>query len=225
MRKNKTWTVNLFDRPVGVSVITSELSQNDEFWTNDTDAYLNFKPNNDAYDFDSAELTLYNKTDGSLVVKPADKENGVAVYEMEPEVIAHFGQWTVQVRFIKGEESSTSSIIEFEVKRALGDGIPERLTVMQSWDTFFTHAQETIALMEEAELERAQSEAQRQSEFQENESERQNIFQTEEQKRQAEFERNEVQRDNIIANLDSGRNYHVKLEVADGLPRLRLKEV
>lgn len=199
MRKNKTWTVDLFDRSSVLGSSNVEQGQNDEFWTNDTEAYLNFKPNNDSFEFTEAELTMYNKNDGSLVVLDStdgvEVEENVVSYEMQPEVIAHFGKWTVQVRFIRADnESFTSGIIEYEVKRALGDAIPERLTAMKSWDTFFAHAQETIDLISEAELARQQAELDRQAQ--------------EEAREQAELDRlnKDLLRDDKIAQMEADKD-------------------
>lgn len=130
MRKNKTWMIDLFNTELVMRKQPATQIQNDEFWTSDTEAYLNFKVSTQEFIIDTAKINLHNKDDGTLVQRDMTKENNEAQYELPQEIIAHYGKWNAQVVFISGTEHYTSPMVDFEVKRTLGDGAPEKLDII-----------------------------------------------------------------------------------------------
>ena len=121
MKKDKTWIVDLF----GIEQSDKKIEQiaNAEFWTTDTNAFLNFRPLQQDFDFETATISLYNKDDKSTISATTEVVNNEASYEMSADVISRYGQWTAQVIFTRQEEDYTSPLIRFEVKRHLLEGI------------------------------------------------------------------------------------------------------
>ena len=161
MRKNKTWLIDLFNTELVMQKQPMTQIQNDEFWTSDTEAYLNFGVSTPEFIIDTAKINLYNKNDGTLVQRDMTIENNEAQYELPQEIIAHFGKWNAQVVFISGTERYTSPMVDFEVKRTLGDGAPEKLGIIRDWLVFESDAKELIATVEANELIRESAESER----------------------------------------------------------------
>lgn len=138
MRKNKTFEVNILSEQSSYTQ-----SENATFYTSDTEAYLNFKPN-DEFKFDSATIALLNKDDQSLVSTPMVVADGIAQYEIPPNVIAHFGKWSAQVIFTNQSENYTSRLINFEVERYLTDSRPPKLEDVENINILISEANELI---------------------------------------------------------------------------------
>lgn len=141
MRKNKTWNLNLFDEDVLRSV---EQIENAVFYTSDTEAFLNFIPQDSGFEFDSATIALFNNDDQSLISTSMVVVDGMAQYEMPSNVIAHFGKWSVQVIFTKGLENYTSRLLNFEVERYLTDSRPPKLEEVENIAKLVNEANEII---------------------------------------------------------------------------------
>lgn len=145
MRKNKTFEVNILSEQS--SYVQTE---NASFYTSDTEAFLNFKPADADFNFTSATIALLNRDDSSLVSVDVTAVEGVAEYEMTPEVIAHFGNWVAQVVFKNDNESYTSGLISFDVNRYLMDERPPRLEDVESVSVLISEANAIISELEKA---------------------------------------------------------------------------
>lgn len=145
MRKNKTFEVNILSEQS--SYVQTE---NASFYTSDTEAFLNFKPADADFNFTSATIALLNRDDSSLVSVDVTAVEGVAEYEMTPEVIAHFGNWFAQVVFKNDNESYTSGLIGFDVNRYLMDDRPPRLEDVESVAVLISEANAIISELEKA---------------------------------------------------------------------------
>lgn len=139
MRKNKTFEVNILSEQS--SYVQTE---NASFYTSDTEAFLNFKPYDVDFNFTTATIALLNRDDSSLVSVDVTAVEGVAEYEMTPEVIAHFGNWVAQVVFKNDNESYTSGLISFDVNRYLMDERPPRLEDVNNVAKLVIEANEII---------------------------------------------------------------------------------
>lgn len=143
MRKNKTWAVYLFNQNAEFDKSGSEQIQSNNFYTSDTEAYLNFTTN-EGFEFDSATIAILNKDDGSIFERPMVKEDNIAVYKIESDVIKHFGLCQAQVLFKKGEEIFTSMPVTFTIERYMMADRPTRVEDVISWKTLYENANETI---------------------------------------------------------------------------------
>lgn len=145
MRKNKTFEVNILSEQSSYAQ-----TENASFYTSDTEAFLNFKPADADFNFTSATIALLNRVDSSLVSVDVTAVEGVAEYEMTPEVIAHFGNWVAQVVFKNDNESYTSGLISFDVNRYLMDERPPRLEDVESVSQLVSEANQIIGELEKA---------------------------------------------------------------------------
>lgn len=145
MRKNKTWNLNLFDEDVLRSV---EQIENAVFYTSDTEAFVNFIPQDSGFEFDSATIALFNNDDQSLISTSMVVVDGMAQYEMPSNVIAHFGKWSVQVIFTKQSENYTSRLINFEVERYLTDSRPPKLEDVENINLLISEAKSLMKQLE-----------------------------------------------------------------------------
>lgn len=143
MRKNKTWAVYLFNQNAEFDKSGSEQIQSNNFYTSDTEAYLNFTTN-EGFEFDSATIAILNKDSGSIFERPMVKEDNTAVYKIESDVIQHFGLCQAQVLFKKGEEIFTSMPVTFDIERYMMADRPTRVEDVISWKTLYENATETI---------------------------------------------------------------------------------
>ena len=160
--KKKTFIVQLLDskKPNRKSFTQVEDAN---FYSNDTDASLVFIPHEDAFDFQSAKVVMYNHGDESLVERDAvvTTEDGrkVASYEMPDEIISHWGEWTAQPVFISGGEIYSGSIVPFSVFRYLMDDRPPRLNEVVTITNFIQQSQALVDDMVQEEQGRQSSEA------------------------------------------------------------------
>ena len=120
------------------------------FYSNDTDASLVFIPHEDSFEFQSAKVVMYNRSDESLVERDAvvTTENGrkVASYELPEEIILHWGEWVAQPVFISGGEIYSGSIVPFSVIRYLMDNRPPTLRDIIKIDELYS---QLVAIMDE----------------------------------------------------------------------------
>lgn len=98
----------MFDEDVLRSV---DQIENAVFYTSDTEAFLNFIPQDSGFEFDSATIALLNNDDQSLILTGMAVSDGVAQYEIPANVIGHYGNWSVQVIFTSQSENFTSRLI------------------------------------------------------------------------------------------------------------------
>ena len=147
--KKKTFIVQLLDskKPNRKSFTQVEDAN---FYSNDTDASLVFIPHEDSFDFQTAKVVMYNRSDESLVERDAvvTTENGrkVASYELPEEIILHWGEWVAQPVFINGGEIYSGSIVPFSVIRYLMDNRPPTLRDVIKIDELYS---QLVAVMDE----------------------------------------------------------------------------
>lgn len=141
MRKNKTWEITLTNNS---RLIANEPIENAIVYTTDTEAYLNFRVIDSGFEFDSATIAMLNKDDGSIVERSMVKEDDTAVYEIESDIIPHFGLWQAQVLFQQGEEIFTSNPVTLTIERYMMSEQPPRLEDVASWQRLYDNAVETI---------------------------------------------------------------------------------
>ena len=77
-------------------------SDQTKFYTSDTALELNFQLKEVEYDFDSAEIILLNVDYRSLVTRPVSKSTDGFTYELEDDIVAHYGEWKGQLKFDEG---------------------------------------------------------------------------------------------------------------------------
>lgn len=178
MRKNKTWEITLTNNS---RFVANEPIDNAVVYTTDTEAYLNFRVIDSGFEFDSATIAMLNKDDGSIVERPMTKEDDTAVYEIESDIIPHFGLWQAQVLFKQGEEIFTSTPVKFVIERYMMAEQPPRLEDVTNWQNLYDNATETIRELtrindelnttkqnvEQAEIQRVEAEQERVQGYQE----------------------------------------------------------
>ena len=174
MRKNKTWEITLTDN---ARLVANEPIENSIVYTTDTEAYLNFRVIDSGFEFNSATIAMLNKDDGSIVERSMTKEDDTAVYEIESDIIPHFGLWQAQVLFKQDEEIFTSTPVTFVIERYMMSEQPPKLEDVTNWKDLYENATETInelnqinddlnatnQIVEEAEAQRASAESSRAS--------------------------------------------------------------
>ena len=147
--KKKTFIVQLLNskKPSRTSFTQVEDAN---FYSNDTDASLVFIPHEDTFDFQSAKVVMYNRSDESLVERDAvvTTENGrkVASYELPEEIILHWGEWVAQPVFISAGEIYSGSIVPFSVIRYLMDNRPPTLRDVIKIDELYS---QLVTVMDE----------------------------------------------------------------------------
>ena len=176
------------------------ISDETKFYTSDTALELVFKLKETEYTFESAEIVLLNIDDRSLVTRPVSKVNNDFAYELEDDIIPHYGEWHGQLRFEAGE-TYVSSPVKFRIENDLGNERPPQLSDVQSWVSLKRYADGLIEELKQAVLEVEgmddtfnANELERQSQFEIAEQSRQDTFETAESKRDETFEINESTR-------------------------------
>ena len=194
MKKRKTYEVSVINK-----TYSKTYSDETKFYTSDTALELNFQLKEVEYDFDSAEIILLNIDDRSLVTRPVAKSAEGFTYELEDDIVEHYGEWKGQLKFNEGGEIYVSSPVSFRIENDLSNDRPPQLTEVTSWKELRKFADkliddvrselesvaEQLSEIEGAETTRQQAESQRQSTFETNETERQITFETAEQERQS----------------------------------------
>ena len=169
---------------------------------------------------------LLNIDDRSLVTRPVDKVLDSFAYELEDDIIAHYGEWRGQLRFEQAGEIYVSSPVKFRIENDLSNDRPPQLSDVQSWvslkryaDSLTEELKQAVANVEAMEdtfkaneLGRDAAEKERQSRFEVAESERENgesvrveTFQTNETVRQTTFETNESERNETFNTNETTR--------------------
>ena len=199
MEKRKIFKISIIDKEIS----RTEFDRN-TFYTSDSELTLVFKLIEKDYTYDRGEILLYNENDESFVTRQITKEENDFVYELDLDIIPHYGKWKAQLQLVKDSDVYTSKPFDFVIENDLSNLAPQpTLTDINNWSTLKQSAnelidemQDIIVSVEKAELERVNQENTRQnSELkrekqentrQNNESEREN---NEKQRRIAEFER------------------------------------
>ena len=172
MKKRKTYEVSVINK-----TYSKTYSNETKFYTSDTALELNFQLKEVEYDFDSAEIILLNVDDRSLVTRPVAKSAEGFTYELEDDIVEHYGEWKGQLKFNEGGEIYVSSPVSFRIENDLTNDRPPQLTEVNTWKNLRAIADglisdirselELVAVkvseIEGAESERQQAEGERES--------------------------------------------------------------
>ena len=156
--KIKSWNVTVIDNPN-----TAMISENDEFYTTDTEAFLVFDLQDEDFHPTRATITLHNRTDGSVVNEDIPVVSGVIKYEMRHEVIKHAGVWRAQLVYEQDKdgvlEKYTSKVVSFGVSgHLLKDAKEPPLFLIENWNNFVLIAESLIEGWKQNEVLRAAAE-------------------------------------------------------------------
>ena len=196
LKKRKTYEISVIDK-----TYSKIISDETKFYTSDTDLELVFKLKETEYTFENAEIVLLNVDDRSLVTRPIAKGQGGFIYELDDDIIPHYGEWRGQLRFEQGGEIYVSSPVKFRIENDLSNERPPQLSDVQSWVSLKRYADGLVDELKQAVLSVEGIE----DTFSENETVRQSQFETSEQSRQATFEANETERDETFNNNEDIR--------------------
>src|SRR5699024_7820268 len=122
-------------------------------------------------------------------------------YELENDIIAHYGEWRGQLRFEQGGEVYVSSPVKFRIENDLSNERPPQLSDVQSWVSLKRYADELVEELKQAVLDAKGIE----DTFNENETVRQTTFEGAEKTRQTTFEMAESERDETFESNEATR--------------------
>ena len=204
MEKRKVFKISIIDKEIS----RAEFDRN-TFYTSDSELTLVFKLIERDYSYDHGEILLYNENDESFVTREITKQDNDFVYELDSDIIPHYGTWKAQLQLVNDGDVYTSKPFEFTIVNDLSNLAPQpTLTDINNWATLKQSANELIDEMqdiiidvERSELERVNKENYRQQ----NESERSN---NENVRQQVESER--VKQENIRQKAESNRENNEK---------------
>ena len=178
MKKRKTYEVSVINK-----TYSKTYSDETKFYTSDTALELNFQLKEVEYDFDSAEIILLNVDDRSLVTRPVDKSAEGFTYELEDDIVEHYGEWKGQLKFNEGGEIYVSSPVSFRIENDLTNDRPPQLTEVNTWNNLRAIADKLISDLQIAIEEASQAEINRDQAYEESEENRQVLFQAAEKVR------------------------------------------
>ena len=182
MKKRKIYEISVIDK-----TYSKTISDETKFYTSDTALELVFKLKETEYTFESAEIVLLNIDDRSLVTRPVAKVLDSFAYELEDDIIAHYGEWRGQLRFEQAGEIYVSSPVKFRIENDLSNDRPPQLSDVQSWVSLKRYADGLVDELKQAVLSVEGIE----DTFNTNENVRQITFETNESERSATFNANE----------------------------------
>ena len=128
MKKRKIYEISIIDK-----TYSKIISDETKFYTSDTALELGFELKETDYIFESAEIVLFNIDDRSLVTRTVIKSLDSFTYELEDDIIAHYGEWRGQLRFEQTGEIYVSSPVKFRIENDLSNDRPPQLSDVQSW--------------------------------------------------------------------------------------------
>ena len=210
MKKRKTYEISVIDK-----TYSKTISDETKFYASDTALELGFELKETEYTFESAEIVLLNIDDRSLVTRPVAKVLDSFAYELDDDIIAHYGEWRGQVRFEQAGETYVSSPVKFRIENDLGNERPPQLSDVQSWvslkryaDGLVDELKQAVLSIDELEYTLNENETIRQTTFETNESERDETFNNNEDIRQTqelEREKAEVKRQSEFDDNEASR--------------------
>ena len=214
MEKRKVFKISIIDKEIS----RTEFDRN-TFYTSDSELTLVFKLIEKDYSYDSGEILLYNEDDKSFVTRPITKKENDFVYELDLDIIPHYGKWQAQLQLVKDGDVYTSKPFDFTIVNDLSNLAPQpTLTDINNWSTLKQSANELIDEMkdiivdvENAELERNNKENKRQQAESQRASEE--IY-----RKQAESERSS--KENLRQKTESERENNEKQRRIDEFERL-----
>ena len=146
MKKRKIYEISVIDK-----TYSKTISDETKFYTSDTALELVFKLKETEYTFESAEIVLLNIDDRSLTTRPVSKSLDSFTYELDDDVISHYGEWHCQVRFEQGE-TYVSSPVKFRIENDLSNDRPPQLSDVQSWVSLKRYADKLTEELKQAVL-------------------------------------------------------------------------
>ena len=207
MKKRKTYEISIIDK-----TYSKIISDETKFYTSDTALELGFELKETDYNFKSAEIVLLNIDDRSLVTRPVSKSLGSFTYELEDDIVPHYGEWHGQLRFEAGE-TYVSSPVKFRIENDLSNDRPPQLSDVQSWVSLKRYADGLVDDLKQAVLSIEGVE----DTFNTNELERKTTFKNAEQSRQTTFETNESGRaETFNTNENIRQTQELEREKAEG---------
>lgn len=204
MEKRKVFKISIIDKEIS----RTEFDRN-TFYTSDSELTLVFKLIEKDYSYNHGEILLYNENDKSFVTRPITKQENGFVYELDLDIIQHYGKWKAQLQLVNDGDVYTSKPFDFSIVNDLSNLAPQpTLTDINNWATLKQSANELIDEMkdiivdvESAELGRTSKENLRQRA----ESERLN---KENERKSSEFKR--VNQENARQQSESERENNEK---------------
>ncbi|WCG38420.1 hypothetical protein PML80_03610 [Aerococcus urinaeequi] len=210
MKKRKTYEISVIDK-----TYSKTISDETKFYTSDTALELGFELKETEYSFESAEIVLLNIDDRSRTTRPVSKVNNDFVYELDDDIIPHYGEWHGQLRLEQAGEIYVSSPVKFRIENDLSNERPPQLSDVQSWvslkryaDSLTEELKQAVLSVEGIEDTFNANELGRQSQFESAEQSRQMTFNTNEDIRQIqELEREgaEATRQTVFDNNEANR--------------------
>lgn len=170
MKKRKLFEVSLINKAY------SRVIQNTtRFYTSDTALEIGFDIVELEYSFDSAVIILLNENDRSLVTRELTSSGKGFTYELESDIIEHYGNWAAQLKLEKDGEVYISSPVGFSIENDLYNSRPPKLSEVNTWKNLRSTAdgliddiqselesfEEKVSEIESAELLRIENENQR----------------------------------------------------------------
>ena len=102
-----------------ISIIDKEISRTEfdrvTFYTSDSELSLVFKLIERNYTYDNGEILLYNEDDKSFVTREVTKKDNDFVYEIDSDIIPHYGKWKAQLQLVNDGDVYTSKPFEFNI--------------------------------------------------------------------------------------------------------------
>ena len=216
MEKRKVFKISIIDKEIS----RTEFDRN-TFYTSDSELTLVFKLIEKDYKYDHGEILLYNENDKSFVTRPITKQENDFVYELDLDIIPHYGTWKAQLQLINDGDVYTSKPFEFVIENDLSNLAPQpTLTDINNWATLKQSANELIDEMRDVivDIKKAESQhenAERLRKNQENsrvqsESERQSQerlrSQGESQRQRKENKRIESENERRLEEIERNKN-------------------
>ena len=159
MEKRKVFKISIIDKEIS----RTEFDRN-TFYTSDSELSLVFKLIEKGYTYDHGEILLYNENDKSFVTRQVTKKENDFVYELESDIIPHYGKWKAQLQLIKDGDVYTSKPFDFVIENDLSNLAPQpTLTDINNWATLKQSANELIDEMKDMIVDVEQAESERTS--------------------------------------------------------------
>ena len=145
--KRKVWELTVLDNPN-----RAVAGENDIFYTTDTEAFLIFRLTDSDIEPTTADLTLVNTTDKSVINETVPVIDNEIEWEMNEEAIAHSGNWQGQLVYMQEKDGQperyTAPVIQFNVQSHLMTGREPSLVAVNDWTAFMATARDVLNQLE-----------------------------------------------------------------------------
>lgn len=140
MEKRKVYKISIIDKEIS----RTEFDRN-TFYTSDSELTLVFKLIERDYSYDHGEILLYNEDDKSFITRKITKQENDFVYELDSDIIPHYGTWKAQLQLVNDGDVYTSKPFDFVIENDLSNLAPQpTLTDINNWSTLKKNAAELI---------------------------------------------------------------------------------